>query len=54
MRCHFTLDCNQVLCRGTQSKKLEAEVLAPMARWTSAYTTVQVCPWQLGKCNVFC
>lgn len=24
-----------------QSKKLEAEVLAPMARWTTAYSTVQ-------------
>jgi len=30
---------------GAQSKKLEAEVLAPMARWTSAYTTVQARGW---------
>lgn len=30
------------LTHALQSKKLEAEVLAPMARWTTAYQTVQV------------
>lgn len=28
---------------GLQTKKLEAEVLAPMQRWMTAYNTVQVC-----------
>ena len=31
----------QTLAAVLQAKKLEAEVLAPMQRWTTAYNTVQ-------------
>ena len=31
----------QMLAAALQAKKLEAEVLAPMQRWTTAYNTVQ-------------
>ena len=34
-----------------QGKKLEAEVLAPMQRWTSAYTAVLVCSYPCHACG---
>ncbi len=40
----LALSCTRILTHGwvLQSKKLEAEVLAPMNRWTTAFSTVEV------------